>query len=142
MHGLKSAILAIFQKSVNWLDFCIGHALVLRPSKITHRIFFLFYISIYVFGYETIVRSSAWSFGHSDPDPSSVILWKFLRFQRTNPEFYTSWHVVALKLVVKEHFLFCNIFEQWVIVMQNKGMNLRITNVKITQTICWHFLIA
>ena len=24
------------------------------------------------FEYETIVRSSAWSFGHSDPDPSSV----------------------------------------------------------------------
>ena len=29
-------------------------------------------ISIYLFKYETIVRSSAWSFGHSYPDPSSV----------------------------------------------------------------------
>ena len=29
-------------------------------------------IFIYFFEYETIVRSSAWSFGHSDPDPSSV----------------------------------------------------------------------
>ena len=27
---------------------------------------------LYFFEYETIVRSSAWSFGHSDPDPSSV----------------------------------------------------------------------
>ena len=37
--------------------------------------FFLFYILIFIyfFKYETIVRSSAWSFGHSDPDPSSVI---------------------------------------------------------------------
>ena len=36
--------------------------------------FFLFYILIFIclFIYETIVRSSAWSFGHSDPDPSSV----------------------------------------------------------------------
>ena len=33
----------------------------------------LFLISIYFFKYETIVRSSAWSFGHLDPDPSSVI---------------------------------------------------------------------
>ena len=29
-------------------------------------------IFIYFFKYETIVRSSAWSFDHSDPDPSSV----------------------------------------------------------------------
>ena len=36
--------------------------------------FFLFYtlISIYFFEYETIVRNSAWSFGHSDPNSSSV----------------------------------------------------------------------
>ena len=34
--------------------------------------FFLFYILIYIFEYETIVRSSASSFGHSDADPSSV----------------------------------------------------------------------
>ena len=36
--------------------------------------FFLFYILIFIclFIYETIVRSSAWSFGHSDPDPSGV----------------------------------------------------------------------
>ena len=47
MHGLKSAIFSIFQKSVN-------------------------FNSIYFFIYETIVRSSASSFDHSDPDTSSV----------------------------------------------------------------------
>ena len=37
--------------------------------------FFLFYILIFIyfFKYETIVRSSASSFGHSDPDPGSVL---------------------------------------------------------------------
>ena len=36
--------------------------------------FFLLYnlIFIYFSEYETFVRSSAWSFGHSGPDPSSV----------------------------------------------------------------------
>jgi hypothetical protein len=34
--------------------------------------FFLFYILIYIFECETIFRSSTSSFGHSDPDPSSV----------------------------------------------------------------------
>ena len=29
-------------------------------------------ILIFFFKYETTIRSSAWSFGHSDPDPSSV----------------------------------------------------------------------
>ena len=35
---------------------------------------FLFYILIFIyfFEYETIFRSSAWSFGHSDSNPSSV----------------------------------------------------------------------
>ena len=35
---------------------------------------FVFYIFVFIFflKYETIVRSSASSFGHSDPDPSSV----------------------------------------------------------------------
>jgi hypothetical protein len=38
-------------------------------------LFFLFYILIliYFFEYETIVRSSAWSFGHSDPNPNIAI---------------------------------------------------------------------
>ena len=52
----------------------IGHTLLVQPSKTVHRIFFLIYILIYFFKYETVVRSSAWSFGHSDPDPSSVFL--------------------------------------------------------------------
>ena len=36
--------------------------------------FFHVYVLIFncFFRYETIVRSSAWSFGNSDPDPSSV----------------------------------------------------------------------
>ena len=52
----------------------IGHALLVQPSKTAHRIFFslLYLIFLYFFRYETIVRSSAWCFGHSDPDPSSV----------------------------------------------------------------------
>ena len=35
--------------------------------------FFVFYIFIFIYflKYETIVRSRASSFGHSDPDPSS-----------------------------------------------------------------------
>ena len=41
-------------------------------SKTAHRIFFLFSLLIYCFKYEVIVRSSAWSFGHTDPDPSSA----------------------------------------------------------------------
>ena len=55
----------------------IGHAPLVQPSKTAHRIFFLFYIDILIliniFTYETIVRSSVWSFGHSDPDLSSVV---------------------------------------------------------------------
>ena len=72
MHGLKSSILAIFQKLADWLDWtCPVSAALQNSSKV---FFFHFYILIliYFFEYETIVRSRAWSFGHSDPDPSSV----------------------------------------------------------------------
>jgi hypothetical protein len=72
MHGLKSAILAIFQKSADWLDCpCPVSAALQNGSQ---DFFFLFYIKnfIYTFKYETIVRSNVWSFGHSDPDPSCV----------------------------------------------------------------------
>ena len=43
-------------------------------QKLPTEFSFLFYILIfnYFFRYESIVRSSAWPFGHSDPDPSSV----------------------------------------------------------------------
>ena len=46
----------------------------LFPKRLT-GFFFLFHILIliYFLEYETIVRSSAWPFGHSDPDPSSVL---------------------------------------------------------------------
>ena len=38
------------------------------------QVFSLLYLNFHLFSrFETIVRSSAWSFGHSDPDPSSVI---------------------------------------------------------------------
>ena len=42
--------------------------------------FFLFYILIFIyfFKYETIVRSSAWSFGHLNPDQSSVTVFETL----------------------------------------------------------------
>ena len=43
MHRLKSAILAILQKSADWLDW---PALLVQPSKTAHRFFFLFYIFI------------------------------------------------------------------------------------------------
>ena len=48
------------------------------PQKRLTDFFFLFYISIfiYLFKYETVVRSSASSFGDSDPDPNSVIYTK------------------------------------------------------------------
>ena len=39
---------------------------------VEHTVLFYILILIYFFKYETIVRSSASSFGHSDPDPSSV----------------------------------------------------------------------
>ena len=65
-------------KKCNFVNFCrnrligwIGHALLVQPTKTAYRIFFLFYILIF-FKYETIVRISASSFGHSNPDPSSV----------------------------------------------------------------------
>ena len=72
MHGLKSDSLAIFQKSANWLDWpCpVSAAFQNRPQDF----FYLFYIFIYFLKYETIVRSCAWSFGHSDPDASSVVI--------------------------------------------------------------------
>ena len=43
-------------------------------SNTAHRIFFPFSIFIDLFKYETIVRSSTWSFRHSDPYQSSVVM--------------------------------------------------------------------
>ena len=78
MHGLKIVILEIFQKAANWLDWpCPVSAArpECSPPKPPTGYFFLFYIFIFIyfFNYETIVRSGAWSFDHSDPDPSTVL---------------------------------------------------------------------
>ena len=67
MHGLKSAILAIFQKSTYW-------SLFVQPSETAHKIFFSISILIHFFKYEPIAKSSALSFSHSNPDPRSVNL--------------------------------------------------------------------
>jgi hypothetical protein len=69
MYGLKSDILAIFQKSADWLDWPCPVSAALQNGS---QDFFLFSLLIYFFKYETIVRSIAWSFGNSDPDPNSV----------------------------------------------------------------------
>ena len=60
-----------YKKSADWLDWpCpVSAALQNRPQDF----FFLFFILIYFSKYEIIVRSSAWCFDHSDPDPSSVL---------------------------------------------------------------------
>ena len=72
IHGLKSAILAIFQKSATWLDWPCPVSAALQNCP--QDFFFLFYIYIFIYFFEYKIRSSAWCFGHSDPDPSSVTL--------------------------------------------------------------------
>ena len=47
MHGLKSAILAIFQKSANWLDWPCPVIAALQNR--TQDLFFLFYILIFIY---------------------------------------------------------------------------------------------
>ena len=59
--------------SYNLQNWCLRHLM--------NKVSFIL-ISMYSFKCETIVRSSAWSFGHSDPDPSSVIR-HFLLLQNT-----------------------------------------------------------
>ena len=52
----------------------LAHALIVQRSKTAYRFFSLLYLNFHLFSKcETIVKSRAWSFGHSDPDPSSVI---------------------------------------------------------------------
>ena len=59
--GKKVPFWHFYQKSADWLDWpCL-------VSAALHNL-----LTFKFFKYETIVRSSAWSFGHSDPDPSSV----------------------------------------------------------------------
>ena len=62
MHGLKSAILA------DWLNWPCPVSAALQNGSQDFFFLFSLLILIYIFKYETIV----WSFGHSDPDPSSV----------------------------------------------------------------------
>ena len=55
------------------LSKCLSKLINEIFSNTAHRICFsLFYILFIFFKYETIVRSSTWSFGHSDPNASSV----------------------------------------------------------------------
>ena len=62
MHGLKSAILAIFQKSADWLDWpCPVSPAFQNGSR-----------DLFSCLYKTIVGSSTSSFDNSDSDPSSV----------------------------------------------------------------------
>ena len=69
MDGLKSAILAIFQKWAIWLDWPCPVSAVLQNHQ--QDFFSLLYFNFDLFfEYETIIRSNTSSSGHSDPDPS------------------------------------------------------------------------
>jgi hypothetical protein len=64
---------SFFQKLADWLDWPCPVNPALKNSS--HDFFFLFslLIFIYFFKYEIIVSISPLSFGHSDPDQSSVL---------------------------------------------------------------------
>jgi hypothetical protein len=66
-HGLKSAILAIFQKSANWLGWpCpVSAALQNRPQD-------FFFSFIFSFTFLNMKLLSEVAPGYSDPYPSSV----------------------------------------------------------------------
>ena len=68
----------------------------------------LFYISIFIyfFKYETIVKSSSWFFGHSDPDPSCVkkIKWGSFAMHKLLSEFLRLVHTFLFKgYVLNQH---------------------------------------
>ena len=77
MHGLKSAILALFQP-------CPASAALQSGSQIFLSLIFKF-LSIFFLN-ETIVRSRPWYFGRLDADPSSVLCYKLIRFEDTEAE--------------------------------------------------------
>ena len=87
----------------NWLIGWIGHALLVQPSKTAHRIFFYFNFNLF-FTSETMVRSSAWSFGHSDPVLLQkwfhrIVLFHFCRYYVSLLTFFkifTLWCVFVL----------------------------------------------
>ena len=74
MHGLKSAILEMFQKSADWLDWPSPFSAALQNGS--QDFFFLYYyilIFIYFFKYENIVSRNGLSLGYSEQDTSSVL---------------------------------------------------------------------
>ena len=84
-----------YQKLADWLDWPCPVSAALQNGS--HDFFFLFYIFIYSFKYETIVRSSAWSFGQLDPGPSSVL---YLPPKRESHLRYTAMSLFARNLWV------------------------------------------
>ena len=75
-HALKCAFLSFFQKSDSWLDWPWPVSAALQNG--TQDLFFSF-ISLFIFIFlnmkplsEFWLRSSTWSFGHSDPALSCV----------------------------------------------------------------------
>ena len=69
---VKSALLGIFQKSANWLDWPCSASAALQncPQDLFSFIFYLLFIFL---KYEILVRSSASSVCHSNPNPSSAV---------------------------------------------------------------------
>ena len=81
VNGLKSVILAIFQKSA------VSAAFQNHPENL-FSFHFLFHILIgFLFWYETIARRRAWSWVHSNPNPSSVFYLKSFISQVCDPLF-------------------------------------------------------
>ena len=87
----------------------------LFPKRLT-EFFFLFSLLIftYFFKYETIVRSSAWSFGHSDPD--RVAKTKLLCQSNVNRKLLLHWYIflyIHLQLIshISDLFGFCDSLE-------------------------------
>ena len=72
MHGLKSAILAIFQKSADWLDW-LDWPCPVSPAlqNSSQDLFFSFTFKL-SFIFLNMKPLSEISPGHSDSDPSSV----------------------------------------------------------------------
>ena len=75
--------------------------------------FFFFYILIFIYfsKYETIVKSSAWSFGHADPDPSSVT--EFPLKQDWNLYQFDSCFRVIIALRFNEIFSNISFYQIW-----------------------------
>ena len=94
MQWSKSAISSIFQKSADWLDWSCPVGAALKNCSMIFLFFSFLYFNFHLFfRYETVVRSSALSFGDSDPDPSSVILNQssfYRKYEKMQKEAFTS----------------------------------------------------